>query len=112
MNKGEALSGEKMSALYFDLLKRYHGPKVTIEPVYGAEWMYIHILLWLLRLAICNLDHRRELLCPEGDEGTPADRDRYLAVLRSGGSDYGYTSSKWAVSIWRRPTLSPYHRQL
>ena len=29
-NKGEALSGEKMSALYFDLLKRYHGPKVMI----------------------------------------------------------------------------------
>ena len=22
--------------------------------------------------------------------GTPADRDRYLNVLRSGGSDYGY----------------------
>src|SRR5258705_13355517 len=26
-DKGEGLSGEKMSALYFDLLKRYHGPQ-------------------------------------------------------------------------------------
>src|SRR6476646_9479766 len=29
--KGEGLSGEKMTALYGDILKRYHGPKVMIE---------------------------------------------------------------------------------
>ncbi|MEO8548294.1 MAG: M3 family oligoendopeptidase, partial [Sphingomicrobium sp.] len=40
-NKGEGLSGEKMSALYLDLLKRYHGPKVQMEPAYSSEWAYI-----------------------------------------------------------------------
>ena len=100
-NKGEALSGEKMSALYLDLLKRYHGPKVRIEPVYGAEWMYIqHFYLRLLRLAICNLDHCRELLRPKGDARrqlptataispcfAPAARTMATTCSRSGGLD-------------------------
>ena len=34
--KGEGLSGEKMTALYLDILKRYHGPNVRIEPDYES----------------------------------------------------------------------------
>ena len=90
--KGEGLSGEKMAAIYLDLLKRYHGPNVRIEPDY-AQRMVGHpaLLFRLLRVAICDLDHRRELTSPQKlMHGTTADRDRYLNVLRSGGSDYGY----------------------
>src|SRR3546814_15670329 len=32
---GEGLSGETFTAMYLDLLKRYHGPKVAIDPVYA-----------------------------------------------------------------------------
>ena len=39
--KGEGLSGEKMSSMYMDILKRYHGPNVKMEPDYAAEWAYI-----------------------------------------------------------------------
>ena len=39
--KGEGLSGEKMAAIYLDLLKRYHGPNVRIEPDYASEWSAI-----------------------------------------------------------------------
>jgi len=39
--KGEGLSGEKMAAIYGDLLKRYHGPNVRIEPEYASEWSAI-----------------------------------------------------------------------
>src|SRR3546814_15597065 len=35
---GEGLSGETFTAMYLDLLKRYHGPKVAIDPVYAVEW--------------------------------------------------------------------------
>ncbi len=34
---GEGLSGEKFTAIYLDLLKRYHGPKVAIDPAYARR---------------------------------------------------------------------------
>jgi len=94
-NKGEALSGEKMSALYFDLLKRYHGPKVAMEPAYSAEWMYIqHFYLgfyvWQYATSITAANYFAQKVM----SGGAAERDRYLAVLRAGGSDYGYNLLK------------------
>jgi oligoendopeptidase F len=95
VNKGEALSGEKMSALYLDLLKRYHGPKVRIEPVYGAEWMYIQhfyfgFYVWQYATSITAANFFAQKVM----HGMPADVTRYLDVLRAGGSDYGYNLLK------------------
>jgi oligoendopeptidase F len=94
-NKGEPLSGQKMSALYFDLLKRYHGPKVLMEPNYSAEWMYIQhfffgFYVWQYATSITAANFFAQKVM----HGTDADRDRYLTVLRSGGSDYGYNLLK------------------
>jgi len=94
-NKGEGLSGEKMAALYLDLLKRYHGPKVQIEPVYAAEWSYIEhfyfgFYVWQYATSITAANFFAQKVM----HGTPADRDRYLSVLRAGGSDYGYNLLK------------------
>ncbi len=94
-NKGEGLSGEKMSALYLDLLKRYHGPKVQIEPVYAAEWAYIQhfyfgFYVWQYATSITAANFFAQKVM----HGTSADRDRYLSVLRAGGSDYGYNLLK------------------
>ena len=94
-NKGEGLSGEKMAALYLDLLKRYHGPNVRIEPDYAAEWsaiphFYFGLYVWQYATSITAANFFAQKLM----HGAPADRDRYLAMLRSGGSDYGYTLLK------------------
>jgi oligoendopeptidase F len=94
-NKGEGLSGEKMSALYFDLLKRYHGPKVQMEPDYSSEWAYIQhfyfgFYVWQYATSITAANFFAQKVM----HGTVADRDRYLAVLRAGGSDYGYNLLK------------------
>jgi oligoendopeptidase F len=94
-DKGEGLSGEKMSALYMDLLKRYHGPKVQIEPDYATEWAYIPhyyygFYLWQYATSITAANFFAQKVM----HGTTADRDRYLTVLRSGGSDYGYNLLK------------------
>ena len=94
-NKGEGLSGEKMSALYLDLLKRYHGPKVMLEPVYSAEWAYIQhfyfgFYVWQYATSITAANFFAQKVM----QGTAADRDRYLDVLRAGGSDYGYNLLK------------------
>ena len=90
-NKGEGLSGQKMSALYLDLLKRYHGPKVQIETDYGSEWAYIQhfffgFYVWQYATSITAANFFAQKVM----HGTTADRDRYLNVLRSGGSGYGY----------------------
>ena len=93
--KGEGLSGQKMSAIYLDLLKRYHGPKVQIEPVYAAEWAYVqHFYLgfyvWQYATSITAANFFAQSVL----HGAAADRDRYLAVLKAGGSDYGYNLLK------------------
>ena len=93
--KGEGLSGEKMSSLYLDLLKRYHGPKVQIEPVYGAEWMYIvhfyyGFYVWQYATSITAANFFAQKVM----HGGPSETARYLNVLRAGGSDYGYNLLK------------------
>jgi len=93
--KGEGLSGEKMAAIYLDLLKRYHGPTVRIEPDYASEWsavphFYFGFYVWQYATSITAANFFAQKLL----HGTPADRDRYLSVLRSGGSDYGYNLLK------------------
>ena len=93
--KGEGLSGEKMTGIYLDILKRYHGPKVIIDPVYAAEWAYIPhfyfgFYVWQYATSITAANFFAQKLM----HGTTADRDRYLSVLRAGGSDYGYNLLK------------------
>ena len=93
--KGEALSGEKMAGIYGDLLKRYHGPNVRIEPDYAAEWsaiphFYFGLYVWQYATSITAANFFAEKVM----HGTTSDRDRYLSVLRAGGSDYGYNLLK------------------
>lgn len=90
-DKGEGLSGEKMTGVYLDILKRYHGPKVAIDPVYAIEWAYIphfyygfYVFQYATSITAANYFADRLM------HGAAADRDRYLRVLRAGGSDYGY----------------------
>lgn len=89
--KGEGLSGEKMSALYLDLVRRYHGPRVKIEDAYGIEWAYIvHFYLGFYVYQYATSITAANFFASKILNGTAADSERYLAVLRAGGSDYGY----------------------
>ena len=104
-NKGEALSGEKMSALYLDLLKRYHGPKVQIEPVYvDRVGLYPALLLRLLRVAICDLDHRGQFLRPEGHARHRSPTATAISrCFAPAGRTMATICSSRAASIWRPP---------
>ena len=89
--KGEGASGGKYSAIYLDLLKRYHGPEMEMNPIYGAEWSYIphfygglYVFQYATSITAANYWAEQVL------SGGAAERDRYLGVLRAGGSDYGY----------------------
>lgn len=87
--KGQALSGRRLSGIYLDLLKRYHGPKVTIEPAYGLEWALpahffrdFYVYQYATSVTAASAFAERILT------GKAAERDAYLGVLRAGGSDY------------------------
>ena len=87
--KGEGLSGARFKEVYLDLLKRYHGPKVAIDPAYAAEWAYIphfyrdfYVYQYATSIAAAVYFSQQVLT------GKAQARDRYLTLLKSGGSDY------------------------
>jgi oligoendopeptidase F len=86
---GEGMSGEKFSAMYLDLLKRYHGPKVAVSDAYASEWAYIphfyssfYVYQYATSISAASYFARAIL------KGGAKERDTYLTVLKSGGSDY------------------------
>jgi oligoendopeptidase F len=96
---GEGLSGEKFTAIYADLLRRYHGPNMIIEPAYNNEWAYIphfYNSFYVFQYATCisaAVYFAQAIL-----KGGARERDNYLGVLKAGGSDY-------PVEILRRAGL-------
>ena len=86
---GEGMSGEKLSAMYLDLLKRYHGPKVAVSDTYASEWAYIphfYNSFYVYQYATCISAasyFARSIL-----KGGAKERDNYLSVLKAGGSAY------------------------
>jgi oligoendopeptidase F len=86
---GEGMSGTKYTEIYYDLLKRYHGPNVIMKPDYGHEWAYIpHFYrnFYVYQYATCisaAAYFSQSIL-----NGGAKERDNYLSVLKAGGSDY------------------------
>jgi len=82
---------------------------MKIDPLYCTEWEYIpHFLLRLLRYPIRRLRFGRggEFTDAILKEGAPA-RDRFINMLKAGGSDYAYRFTCGPVSTWRRPRAVP-----
>ena len=86
---GEGLSGEKFTSIYFDLLKRYHGPNFGLDPVYGNEWAFIphfYNSFYVYQYATCI--SAATFFAQAILKGGAKERDNYLSVLKAGGSDY------------------------
>ncbi|TGX54967.1 oligoendopeptidase F [Sphingomonas gei] len=86
---GEGLSGSKFTEVYFDLLKRYHGPNVRLDPVYGNEWAFIphfYNSFYVYQYATCIA--AATYFAQAILKGGAKERDNYLSVLKAGGSDY------------------------
>ena len=95
---GEALSGAKMTEVYLDLLKKYHGHDegvMNIDPLYAIEWAYIphfyynfYVYQYATSISGGTMFAERML---NGDD--QADDD-YLNVLKAGGSKYPHDMLK------------------
>ena len=94
VEQGEALSGDKMSELYEELVRQYHGSDNDVliyDPAYSIEWAFIphfyrnfYVFQYATSIAGGTMFAERFLT---GDEQA---RDDYLAVLSAGGSRYAY----------------------
>ena len=92
--QGEALSGAKMTALYLDLLKKYHGHDdgvMNIDDAYAIEWAYIphfyrnfYVYQYATSISGGTVFAERMLA------GDASATDDYIKVLEAGGSKYPY----------------------
>ena len=90
MERGEALSGKKMTQMYCGLLRKYHGADagvMAIDPAYCQEWAYIPhfyrpFYVYAYATSIVAATYFGESVL----EGQPGARNRYLHVLRAGGA--------------------------
>lgn len=100
VERGEALSGERISDIYGEILRRYHGHKdgvVVIDDLYWNEWMFVrhfYLNMYVYQYAT-SLTAGTALYEKIRDEGEPA-VENFKNLLRAGGSDYPYELLKSA----------------
>lgn len=92
LEKGGSLSGEKLTQMYCDVTRKYYGEAegvMKIDPKYCVEWAYIpHFYygyyVYQYATSIVGAAAFTDAILKEG---APA-RDRFVALLKAGGSDY------------------------
>ncbi len=94
VDKGDSLTGEAITKIYGDILKRYHGDQdgvVKVDDLYTIEWAYVphfynrfYVFQYATSIAAGNMFATQIL------QGTPGARERYLNILKAGGSRYPY----------------------
>jgi len=92
--RGEALTGESISKIYGEILRRYHGSDqgvVEIDDLYTNEWMFVpHFYrnMYVFQYATSQTAGTAlyEKIVTQGKAGV----DNYKNLLRAGGSDYPY----------------------
>jgi len=94
VERGEALSGEGISKIYGEILKRYHGHDegvVIIDDLYTNEWLFIpHFYrnMYVFQYATSQTAGTAlyDKIVNEGEAGV----ENYKNLLKAGGSDYPY----------------------
>ncbi|TMH69985.1 MAG: oligoendopeptidase F family protein, partial [Betaproteobacteria bacterium] len=100
VDKGESLSGKRLSEMYGEILRRYHGERegvVKIDELYTVEWAYIpHFYYTFYVFQYATSIAASSLLADAVLKGEPSARERYLKLISAGGSDYPYELVKAA----------------
>lgn len=107
VERGKPLSGQRISELYCGIARAYYGQAqgvMTVDPAYCNEWMYIgHFYrgyyVWQYATSIAGA---AEFAAAIAREGAPA-RDRFIRLLKAGGSDHPYPLYKAAGIDLARP---------
>jgi len=92
--RGEALSGDRITEIYGDILRRYHGHDegiVVIDDLYTNEWMFVphfYYNMYVYQYATSKTAGTAlyAKIVEEGEAGV----ENYKDLLRAGGSNYPY----------------------
>jgi oligoendopeptidase F len=100
VEKGGSLSGQQLTKIYGELLRRYHGDALgvlKIDDLVTVEWAYIphfyrdfYVYQYATSIAASSAFANRIL------RGEPGAVDIYLGMLKAGGSDHPYELVKRA----------------
>jgi oligoendopeptidase F len=93
--KGQPLSGATLTERYCAQLRKYYGAAqgvMAIDPLYCMEWAYVPhfyygFYVWQYASSIAGAAQFAEEI--QGRDGAKA-RDRFVGLLKAGGSDYPY----------------------
>jgi oligoendopeptidase F len=93
VEEGRPVTAEALADIYFNLLKAYHGDSLDYDEASRATWARIRIFqhaVHVYQYATCFASSAQ--LMQQLSDGSDADRtaaiDRYLTLLKSGGSDH------------------------
>jgi oligoendopeptidase F len=100
LEAGQPLSGARMTEMYCELIRRYHGEAegvMTIDPDYCIEWAFIphffyNFYVYQYATSMAGAAQFTDAIVREGKPAA----ERFLAMLRAGGSDYPYEIYKRA----------------
>lgn len=92
VEKGAPLTGDRLTQIYGDLLRRYHGHDkgvLTIDEAYCVEWAYVphfyyDFYVFQYATSISAAAYFTEQIEKKGEPAL----EKYLNVLKAGGSDY------------------------
>ena len=96
--KGESLTGDRFSEIYFEILKKYYGVDegvMKIEDLYAVEWAYIpHFYYDFYVYQYSTSFTASQVLAEKMLSGGKEMTDKYLAFLSSGNSEYAIPTLK------------------
>jgi oligoendopeptidase F len=94
VERGEALSGQRISEMYGEILKRYHGHDqgvVHIDELYTNEWMFVpHFYYNMYVFQYSTSLTAGTALYAHMVEEPESGVENFKNLLRAGGSDYPY----------------------
>ncbi|HUL94741.1 MAG TPA: oligoendopeptidase F [Usitatibacter sp.] len=97
VDKGEPLTGEQMTKMYGEILRRYHGDAVKIDDVDTIEWAYVpHFYYDFYVFQYATSVSASSLFADWILQGKAGAKEKYLKLLSSGASDYPYELVKAA----------------
>lgn len=100
VDRGDTLTGAELTRIYGEILRRYHGEAqgvVKIDELYCVEWAYIpHFYSPFYVFQYATSIAAASQLADAILKGEPGATERYLRLLRAGGSDYPYELVKAA----------------
>ena len=95
---GNVLTGAKLSEMYLELLKRYHGHDkgvVTIDDLYAIEWAFIpHFYYDFYVFQYSTSIAAATKLAEKISSGDKIAQQDFINLLKAGGSDYPYELMK------------------